>query len=161
MGIKARGRYGRTRGTDSPSGPSSCVHRRNKDTIKTREKQTARERERKHGESRSIYPTVPIFLLFSLSLIVSPQLLPSSSRGLVLHMSLSFRRPLFLSFSLSHFIYCRLPFVLLTLFLRSRAREEPGYSPTHARDDGDDDAGNAGCCNMQAPNGRCFARAAL
>lgn len=63
-----------------------------------------------------------------------------------------------LSFSLflSHFIYRRLPFVLLTLSLRSRAREQPGYSPTHARDDDDDDAGNAGCCNMQTPNGRCF-----
>lgn len=53
-------------------------------------------------------------------------------------MSLSLRRPLSL-FPL---------FLFLTLSLRSRAREEPGYSPTHARDDDDDDAGNAGCCNM-------------
>lgn len=37
MGIKARGRYGGTRGADSPSGPSSCVHRRDEETIKTRE----------------------------------------------------------------------------------------------------------------------------
>lgn len=162
MGIKARGRNTvgpvvRSRRADFP--PS--VHRWDKDAIESRKKEAERVENLERGrekkelrESKYLSDNAHLSLLFSPSRSFS-----AASSVLVSHSLYTCRclsADLFLPLSFSRSIHRRLLLILLIFLRHSRAREQPGYSPTHARDDDDDDddVGSAGCRNMQTPNGR-------
>lgn len=137
---------------------------RGRESEEPRERGRDREKMRKSqsqylSDNAHLSPFLSVSLSHSFStgssVLVSHSLY--TCRCLSTDLSLSFSP----SFSTSLHLLPSLLLILLIFFHHSRTREQPGYSPTHARDD-DDDA-SAGCSNMQTPNGRCFPvwRAAL